>query len=108
VQRGVQEDVTNSWTGLASARAAVLSAREQVQAAELAYEGVRLEQETGLRSTVEVLDQEQDLLNARLALAQAERDLVVAERQLLASVGSLEVPQTSGAEPPRDDGLRGR
>ncbi len=88
-QRGVRESVTNAWTGLASARAAVGSAREQVQASELAYEGVRLEQETGLRSTVEVLDQEQDLLTARLALAQAERDQVVAERQMLAAIGAL-------------------
>lgn len=108
-QRTVQETVTNAWTGLASARAAVESAREQVEAAELAYEGVRLEQETGLRSTVEVLDQEQDLLNARLALAQAERDLVVAERQLLASVGTLSVPQSgNGGEAPDNDQLRGR
>ncbi len=107
-QRLVQENVTNSWTGLASARAAVQSAREQVEAAELAYEGVRLEQETGLRATFEVLEQEQNLLDARLALAQAERDLVVAERQLLASVGSLTVPETSGSAPPQDDGLRGR
>jgi outer membrane protein len=107
-QRSVQETVTNSWTGLASAQASVESAREQVEAAELAYEGVRLEQETGLRSTVEVLDQEQDLLNARLALAQAERDLVVAERQLLASVGALGVPETSGGEPLADDDPRGR
>jgi outer membrane protein len=97
-QRSVQESVTNAWTGLASARAAVESAREQVEAAELAYEGVRLEQETGLRSTVEVLDQEQDLLNARLALAQAERDLVVAERQMLASMGVLNVQSGAGAE----------
>jgi outer membrane protein len=101
-QRSVQEGVTNAWTGLASARAAVESAREQVTASELAYEGVRLEQETGLRSTVEVLDQEQDLLTARLALAQAERDLVVAERQMLAQVGALAPPVTSDAE------LRGR
>jgi outer membrane protein len=107
-QRLVQENVTNSWTGLASARAAVESAREQVEAAELAYEGVRLEQETGLRATFEVLEQEQNLLDARLALAQAERDLVVAERQLLASVGSLAVPGTAGSEPPGDDDLRGR
>lgn len=106
-QRAVQELVTNSWTGLASARAAVDSAREQVQAAELAYEGVTLEQETGLRSTVEVLDQEQDLLLARLALAQAERDLVVAERQLLASVGQLDVPSSSGGVIDNDN-LRGR
>jgi outer membrane protein len=107
-QRLVQESVTNSWTGLASARAAVESAREEVQAAELAYEGVRLEQETGLRATFEVLEQEENLLDARLTLAQAERDLVVAERQLLASVGSLAVPETAGSAPPQDDGLRGR
>ncbi|MBY0563392.1 MAG: TolC family outer membrane protein [Hyphomonadaceae bacterium] len=106
-QRAVEESVTNAWTGLTSARAAVESAREQVDAAELAYEGVTLEQETGLRSTVEVLDQEQDLLNARLALAQAERDLVVAERQLLAAVGTLDVPPGGGAAD-QDDDLRGR
>lgn len=106
-QRAVQELVTNAWTGLASSRAAVDSAREQVQAAELAYEGVRLEQETGLRSTVEVLDQEQDLLLARLALAQAERNLVVAERQLLAAVGQLDVPQDGGGTIESDQ-LRGR
>lgn len=107
-QRTVQETVTNAWTGLASARSAVNSAREQVQAAELAYEGVRLEQETGLRSTVEVLDQEADLLTARIALAQAERDLVVAERQMLAAVGTLDIQAGSGGLIENNDQLRGR
>lgn len=93
VQRVVRETVTNAWTGLISARAAVVSAQEQVTASELALRGVRLEQETGLRATVEVLDTEQDLLDARILLAQAQRDLVVAERQLLASVGAL-TPQS--------------
>lgn len=88
-QRQVEEGVTNAWTGLASARSAVVSAREQVEASELAYQGVRLEQETGLRATFEVLEQEQNLLDARLALAQAERDLVVAERNMLAQMGEL-------------------
>lgn len=106
-QRNVQEQVTNAWTGLASARAAVQSAREQVEASELAYEGVRLEQETGLRSTVEVLDQEADLLAARIALAQSERDLVVAERQLLAAVGGLGVEESQTGALPNDE-LRGR
>ncbi|MGE0046687.1 MAG: TolC family outer membrane protein [Hyphomonadaceae bacterium] len=95
-ERAVREEVTTSWTGLESARAAVVSAREQVEAAELAYQGIRLEQETGLRSTIDVLIQEQDLLDARLALAAAERDLVVAERQMLASMGAL-------VAPPQDD-----
>jgi len=106
-QRSVQETVTNAWTDLASARASVESAGEQVEAAELAYEGVRLEQETGLRATFEVLEQEQALLDARLALAQAERDLVVAERQLLAAVGELNVSTGSGGVV-EDDHLRGR
>lgn len=113
-QRLVQEGVTNAWTDLASARAAVDSAREQVTASELAYEGVRLEQETGLRSTIDVLNQEQDLLDARLALAQAEHDRVVAERQLLAQIGRLDVPSGSGTggtaapTPAQGDDLRGR
>lgn len=107
-QRSVQEVVTNSWTGLSSARSAVQSAREQVEAAELAYEGVRLEQETGLRSTVEVLDQVADLLAAQIALAQAERDLIVAERQLLAAVGTLDIPAGAGGLIEDNDQLRGR
>lgn len=107
-ERSVQEGVTNSWTGLASARSAVQSAREQVDAAELAYEGVRLEQETGLRSTVEVLDQVADLLTAQIAFAQAERDLIVAERQLLAAVGTLDIPAGTGAIIEDNDQLRGR
>jgi outer membrane protein len=92
-QRATRELVTNAWTGLESARAAVSSAHDQVSASELAYEGIRLEQETGLRTTIDVLNQEQDLLTARLARAQAERDLVVAERQLLAAVGALAPPE---------------
>ena len=104
-QRSVQESVTNSWTGLASARSSVESAQQQVTAAELAYQGIRLEQETGLRSTIDVLNQEQDLLTARLALAQAQRDLIVAERAMLASMGQLQVPN-NGAAP--NDHLRGR
>jgi outer membrane protein len=104
-QRAVQESVTNSWTGLASARASVESAQQQVTAAELAYQGIRLEQETGLRSTIDVLNQEQDLLTARLALAQAQRDLIIAERAMLASMGQLQVP---GHEEASRDRLRGR
>lgn len=107
-QRSVQESVTNAWTALATSQAAVQSAREQVEASELAYEGVRLEQETGLRSTVEVLDQEEDLLRARLALAQAERNLVVSERLLLQTIGVLSVPTGGGGPIIEDDNLRGR
>lgn len=92
-ERTLRETVTTAWTSVDTARAAFLSAQEQVTAAETAYRGVTLEQEVGLRATVEVLDQENELLSARLALAGAERELAVAERRLLLAVGGLTEPR---------------
>ena len=51
-----------------------------------------LEQEGGLRATAEALDQENDRLAARFALAGAERELAVSERRLLLAVGWLTEP----------------
>lgn len=92
-ERSVREAVTTAWTSVDTARAAYVSAQEQVTAAETAYRGVTLEQEVGLRATVEVLDQENELLTARLALAAAERELAIAERRLLQAVGGLTAPK---------------
>lgn len=85
----VREQATTAYTDLLTARAALLSARDQLAAAEIAYRGIRLEQETGLRTTVDVLDNENDLLAAQLAVAAAERQRVVAERRLQAALGAL-------------------
>jgi outer membrane protein len=85
----VRESVTNAWTGLSTARAAREAALAQVEAAEVAYRGVRLEYELGLRTATDALNQENDLLAARLALASSERELIVAERRLLAAMGEL-------------------
>ncbi len=93
VERQLRETVTTAWTGVDTARSAYVSAQEQVSAAETAYRGVTLEQEVGLRATVEVLDQENDLLQARLALAGAERELAISERRLLLAVGGLTTPR---------------
>jgi len=92
-ERQIRETVTTAWTSVDTARAAYKSAQEQLEAAELAYRGVTLEQDVGLRATVEVLDQENELLTARLALAAAERELAIAERRLLAATGSLTQPR---------------
>lgn len=92
-ERQVRETVTTAWTSVDTARAAYRSAQEQLAASELAYRGVTLEQDVGLRATVEVLDQEADLLTSRLALAAAERELAIAERRLLVAVGALTQPR---------------
>jgi TolC family type I secretion outer membrane protein len=92
-ERQVRESVTTAFTAVDTARAAYTSAQEQVTAAETALRGVTLEQDVGLRATVEVLDQENDLLTARLALAAAERELAIAERRLLLATGELTEPK---------------
>ena len=93
VERALRETVTTAWTGVETARSAYASANEQVDAAAVAYRGVTLEQDVGLRANVEVLDQENDLLAARLALAAAERELVISQRRLLLAVGGLTEPR---------------
>jgi len=63
--------------------------RQQVKASEIAFEGVQQELEVGSRTTLDVLDQQQELLNARVSLVRSERDEIVAGYTLLASVGKL-------------------
>jgi outer membrane protein len=60
-----------------------------VKAAESALNGVRDEARVGQRTTYDVLNAEQELVNARVAVVTAERDRVVASYTLLAAVGRL-------------------
>ena len=61
----------------------------QVNAAEIALNGVREEARVGQRTTLDVLNAQQELVNARVALVTAQHDRVVASYTLLASVGGL-------------------
>lgn len=88
-QRATQADVSTSWENLRSARARIRSDREQVRANEIAYEGVRQETRVGSRTTLDLLDAEQELLNARVALVRSQRDEYVAAYGLLAAIGGL-------------------
>jgi outer membrane protein len=89
VQRGVDEAVQNAWELLRSARANIISSQEQVKASEIALEGVKQEEQVGSQTTLDVLNAEQELLNARVSLVSAERDEAVAEYSLLAATGQL-------------------
>lgn len=87
--REVDEAVRNAWNQLLSSRASIVSNQEGVNASEIALEGVRQESEVGARTTLDVLNAEQEYLNARVSLVSAERDLAVAEYGLLAAMGQL-------------------
>ncbi len=61
----VRQAVVASWSGLVSAKAQIAAAQAQVAAAEIALAGVREEAKVGQRTTLDVLNSQQELLNAR-------------------------------------------
>lgn len=85
----VRQAVVASWSGLQSAKAQIIASQAQVQAAEIALAGVREEAKVGQRTTLDVLNSQQELLIARSNLVTAQRDRVVASYSVLASVGRL-------------------
>jgi outer membrane protein len=99
VERQVVERVSNAWRQAQVARQAVASTTEQVNAARIAYEGAELEQSVGLRTTLDVLIQQQELLEAELARAGADRDLQVATTGLVAATGLLSPASFSTTRP---------
>jgi len=90
VRRQVIEGATNAWNNYLAALAVIESSREAVRANEIAFDGVEQEAFVGLRTTLDVLNAEQELLNSRLELVRAERDLTVASYALLQSMGRLD------------------
>lgn len=87
LEREVTSRVIQAWSEINAARENVRSAEIQVTAAELARRGAEAEKRFGLRSTIEALNQEQELRQARVALASAKRDLVVFSANLLLVIG---------------------
>lgn len=89
-ERVVAETATNNYVQLKTSEAVIASAKLQVSANALASEGVRRENEVGSRDLIEVLRAEQQLLDARVQLVQAERDRYVSIYSLLETIGRLE------------------
>lgn len=89
--RQVNQAVGTAWAGIDVARAQIRAIDEQISAAQQAYDGVREEATLGARTTLDVLDAEQDLLEARADKISAEAQLQLAHYQLLAAMGLLTV-----------------
>ncbi len=87
--RDAIQSVGIAWSDLNVAGATIRSGQLQVRAAKIAFEGVQEEAKVGARTTLDVLDAEQELLNARGDLVSAQRDRYVAGYNLLFSVGKL-------------------
>lgn len=91
VSRSATETASNAFTSVGTARAIIKASESSVAANELALEGVTQENLVGTRTVLEVLNAQQEYLNAQVNLAAARRDEYVAGYTLLAAVGQAEV-----------------
>jgi len=85
----VRATVVQSWGQLEAAKAQIVATQAQVNASEIALNGVREAARVGQRTTLDVLNAQQELVNARVSLVSAQRDRVVASYTLLSATGRL-------------------
>ena len=90
VENAIQQTISQIWAQLRAARRSVTASEQQVRAAEVAFEGVTLEQQVGTRDTLDVLNAEQELLNAKLSVINAERTVDATVYQLLSILGGFD------------------
>jgi outer membrane protein len=88
---GISQQVGIAWSNIAVTRAQIDAIDRQIRAATVAYRGISEEANLGARTTLDVLDAEQELLDAQASRISAEANLQVAIYSLLASMGLLTV-----------------
>jgi outer membrane protein len=87
--RQVHDAVSSAWNAFQAAQASITSNRATEEADEIAFKGVSKEQQVGGRTILDVLNAQQELLNAQVAVVTSQRNAVVAAFQVLAAEGSL-------------------
>lgn len=88
-RRAAVEAASGGWEKLLTARASIKSREAAERAARIALEGVQQEAAVGSRTVLDVLDAEQELLDAQVSLVRDQRDATVASYDLLSAIGRL-------------------
>lgn len=89
IERQITAQVTTAWNQMIAAREEIAASVSRVAAAEIALEGSKQELAVGERITLDVLDQERELLEAQLGQVDAERAAYLAAHDVLAAMGEL-------------------
>ena len=89
VRDQARADLVTAWGQLVAGKAQVAAAQSQVDASELAYLGTSKEAQVGQRTVIDILNAQQTLVNARVALVTAQHDRVVASYAVLNAIGRL-------------------
>jgi outer membrane protein len=99
VRNQARTAVVSAWVANEGAKTAVSASESEVRAATVALQGVQKEAAGGQRTTVDVLNSQQDLVSAKARLIGAQRDRVIASYTLLSAIGRLDV-KTLGLNTP--------
>jgi outer membrane protein len=91
VRNQARTAAVSAWVANEGAKIAVAASESEVRAATVALQGVQREAAGGQRTTVDVLNSQQDLISAKARLIGAQRDRVIASYTLLAAIGRLDV-----------------
>jgi outer membrane protein len=91
VRNQTRTAVASAWVTNEGTKIALTAAETEVRAADIALQGVRREAAGGQRTTIDVLNAQQDLTQARTRLIQSQHDRVIASYTLLSAVGRLDV-----------------
>lgn len=92
-----QAEVVRTWSQLQAFRAQITADRSQIEANEVALEGVREEEKVGQRTLIEVLNAQQELLQSRVQLETTKRNLLVAAYSVISAIGRLSVAEIGAA-----------
>ncbi len=92
-RRDATETATRAWETLQTSRARIASFKSQINASQVALEGVQREASVGSRTVLDVLDAEQELLDAKVSIVGAQRDEIVAKFELKSAIGEMTATQ---------------
>ncbi len=97
-RRDVVATVNSAWSNLIASRDILTAANEQVESSQIAVEGAERERGLGLRSTLDVLDAQEEARNALIARARASADAVLASYALMEATGALTIDKATGVD----------
>ena len=90
IEKETSSDTTNAWSNFKSAESVLNATKAQLEAAEIANEGITLEYDSSnTRTTLELIQSRSLLLNARISNANAERNFIISKIELLSQIGNL-------------------
>ena len=90
IEKETSSDTTNAWSNFKSAESVLNATKAQLEAAEIANEGITLEYDSSnTRTTLELIQSRSLLLNARISNANAQRNFIISKIELLSKIGNL-------------------